>query len=332
MINRKSSKLERVPSPLQQETRTRSALSFDIVAEGASQQAEGLKSPSSSPPSASPTNEGEKSTFSRLSRRFLFSKSDRSGSESASAGDTSQEASPKRSTRKAGASGKADASDAAEKQDETLVGNRKSRSYFSPKTLSMLRISTKASDHEEEEEQEREGESVTPFSLNEGEEVDERGSHDATAGSADGAIASPKRYSSRLFGVKKADSTLRLPEHIDPKAYESLLAIISSRETRDGLVETLLAEHVDGGSARVRFVSAVSDWERTPNKADKVIKGKKILAAFLQKDAPFPLSGIPRDQLAAITIDTLPLMRTRILIELLENGVVAQYVKDTPIS
>jgi hypothetical protein len=329
---RSSSKLERVPSPLQMGTRTRSALSFDIdnatsderqSTETGRQTQQDSKGPAAEK-QASSTDAPRSGISSRLSRKFLFNtKSD--GSTSESAGDSSREASPKRSssrglfTMRAGGG-----DDSTVKNVDSPKGDRKSRGFFSPKSLSLLRISTKASDYAQAQDEEE-----TTGAANgvvQSEAASSGSTLFATTDSTDSSGSPSAAVRSARF-FRKSAPPIKLPDDMDPQLLDELELVLSDRDKRDRLVEHLLAEHVDGGSAKVRFMSAVGEYDRTVAKSEKALKGKKIVSTFLQRDAPFPLQGLPREVLAAASVDTFPLLRVRVAIDLLSNPTTAAVVK-----
>jgi len=71
----------------------------------------------------------------------------------------------------------------------------------------------------------------------------------------------------------------------------------------------------------------VNEYERTSNKSDKLALGKKILTTFIQRDASFPLAGIIIEE-EDIALESLPLIRAMVTVELLENKLVLDALKE----
>lgn len=96
---------------------------------------------------------------------------------------------------------------------------------------------------------------------------------------------------------------------------------------RDQLAARLLALLIEGGNTKVRFVAAVNEYERTSGKTEKAALGRKIVSTFIQRDASFPLAGISIDD-EDIGLESLPLVRATVTVELLSNPVVIGAVKE----
>jgi hypothetical protein len=114
-----------------------------------------------------------------------------------------------------------------------------------------------------------------------------------------------------------------------PSDSVKLETALKDREIRNELINQLLSAHSDG-TVRVRFISAVLDYERTSNSVDKIAKAKQICALFVQEGSKFHLPGIPIDaenEMERTKFRKLVLLKEIMLRELLKNPLVVQYMK-----
>lgn len=336
MLTRKSSKLERVQATASNEVRTRTTLSFDIGTGQKDEREGGDRSELSKDlrEAASPKASSSGSSLRHSWRVFLARKE--TSNDPPSGGDTSQEYSPSAESRKKTGSRSDSGESSSAKLPSPQLSKTRSRLNFSPRAFSLLRISTSAANKSEEE---REQSTDRPsnaggFLLSESEDGEIERASSAQSFHGDSTKSPTSRISQRLLsGLRSSPSpssrttSPRLPENIDEQDYSKLETMILDPKSRDELVHCLLAQHVDGGGIKVRFIGAVLDFEKTPNKTDKIALGKKILSTFLHRDASFPIPGIPRDQLAAVSFDTLDIMRVRVMIDLLGLTSVTSFIR-----
>jgi hypothetical protein len=117
---------------------------------------------------------------------------------------------------------------------------------------------------------------------------------------------------------------------LDPRSKASdmvkLERALANRNVRNELINRLLSAHSDG-TVRVRFISAVLDYERTVGKAEKLAKAKQICALFVRAGSKFHPPGIPIDietEMEMTKFRKLVLVKEMMLQELLKNPVVVQ--------
>jgi hypothetical protein len=115
-----------------------------------------------------------------------------------------------------------------------------------------------------------------------------------------------------------------------PSDLVKLEMALKDRDIRNELINQLLSAH-SYGTVRVRFISAVLDYERTSNSTEKSAKAKQICALFVQEGSKFHLPGIPLDaetDMERTKFRKLVLLKEMTLRELLKNPVVIQYLLD----
>jgi hypothetical protein len=336
-MNRKSSKLERqATSQNKFETRTRSALSFDINTDD--------QDKPSTTPQPSPTLK----SVARISRRLFTARTDSSSGDSHSNGKKDGERSPngRYSSRALSPRSNLQSGDSSEVERESSSPSRSSRKFFS-KSMSLLKSTSKQqssnSDNSIDDNDSLHGRGkVEEFQLSP-QTVNRFFSRTEAAGSTgevSGSSDTPsKRISGRGFFSPRRSAAGRgndggeaslpsgSPIQADPVTMILFQKVMAHRPLRDELVQILLASHTDGLPAKVRFVSAVNEYEKTSNKADKVAKGRKIMTVFVQKDAMFPISGLSaEDQDVGAELDNLLMIRTAISCELVANPSVKKFL------
>jgi hypothetical protein len=102
------------------------------------------------------------------------------------------------------------------------------------------------------------------------------------------------------------------------------------RDLREQLVDVLLASHVDGGNTKVRFISAVNDYEKTTNKSEKANKARKIISTFIQKDATFSIATLSLDYDVDVNANgelVLFHARSQVTFELLSSPIVLDFLR-----
>jgi len=347
-MNRKSSKLERLPSsPSQFMTKTRSQLSFDPWT-GSKEEETNV---SETVPKPSSTVEGNR--IARLSRK-LFARpevaEDEPKKEIQSANNIATASAGNRNSRNLFFS-RSESSDSDKVRDSVDPGtpstpNRFSRKFFAPQTINLMRSSSKTFNSSDSSQEEAEGYKVR--SLRDSPDIrssqedwqlspttlqrflprrDEGSQGSQLSSERQLSDDSYKRVSRGFFAPRKSVSKLSI-EAVDPNLMDRFQKVVLDRELREPLVEQLLASHSDGGSAKIRFVTAVNEYERTTNKNEKIAKGRKIMSVFIQRDGIFQLSGLRvEDQDSTSELDNLLLIRTGISAELISNPIIKSYLE-----
>ena len=104
---------------------------------------------------------------------------------------------------------------------------------------------------------------------------------------------SPGGTRRRLPGLPRLGSKERIVQQLEETPeMKSLEKIILDRGKRQELILKLLPIKVDY-SVKVRFCSAVREYERVADKVDRKAKARKIVSLFVQNGSMFQLSGIP---------------------------------------
>lgn len=101
--------------------------------------------------------------------------------------------------------------------------------------------------------------------------------------------------------------------------------LLSRRDTRDEIVEILLAMHSDDAIS-VRFISSHADMQATLDRKEKQMKSRKILATFFQNGSKFQLKGIPEEDLAQVRVENLRMVKCYLLQEVSRIPLIAEYV------
>jgi len=108
-----------------------------------------------------------------------------------------------------------------------------------------------------------------------------------------------------------------------------LESYLQDRELRDEIINQLLSAHSDG-PVKIRFVSAVNDYQNTPDQIVKQKKARNIVAVFVQEGSKFHLPDIPiayEQDLVKSRFKNLLLLKELMLRELLKNPIVTQFLK-----
>ena len=153
--------------------------------------------------------------------------------------------------------------------------------------------------------------------------------------------AQPKPYSAPIIVVENnkkpalISSVLHaiLVSLLPKKAVTDLSRLdkyLQDRELRDEIVNQLLSSHSADGSTKVRFVTAVNDYQHTKNENEKKLKAMNIVALFIQEGSKFQIQGIPRvyeKDMVKCRFKNLLIIKELILRELLKNAVVVEFLK-----
>jgi hypothetical protein len=128
-----------------------------------------------------------------------------------------------------------------------------------------------------------------------------------------------------LFSIFKRDRSTIWWGFAETDETKRLDALLNDRDWRNDLVAMLLASHSDY-VIPVRFITSHSEYLNTVDKKEKQLKGKKILSTFFASSSMFQIRCIPDDDLCAVRLEHLGMVRVYLLTELLRIPLVYEHI------
>jgi UPF0288 family protein (methanogenesis marker protein 3) len=130
--------------------------------------------------------------------------------------------------------------------------------------------------------------------------------------------------SRKMLGASKE----RDEEKILREEQEKLCMALMNREQRNELVDHLLGFHSDA-AVKVRFLSAMNEYDATKDKKKKLLKGKAIVLIFFRENSVFRLEGIPENletEIRKLKLEHLSKVKDIVSAELARSPMVTEHM------
>jgi len=149
-------------------------------------------------------------------------------------------------------------------------------------------------------------------------------------GTSSNSSTSPSSLVEKLNIFRKTSSfrtSLSPLGHCETDQMRKLDLLLTDRDTRNEIVDSLLNSHATEHASYVRFLAYYNEYRQTQDKKERCNKGKKIISTFLQAGSLFQLKGIPEFDLSKV--ENLGNVKMFILSELVQIPSIAQKLSES---